>query len=90
MSACPHHRPTLKAEARYIVDVLVTCIKFNTFRVILDDGSGEGHLYTSDDMVREVMGMTHKEWVELKEVVIKIGHLTYTKSSLEQQQVNIS
>lgn len=40
-------------------------------------------------MVREVMGVTYKEWVELKEIVIKIGHLTYTKSSLEQQQVSI-
>lgn len=54
----------------------------------MDDGSGEGHLYASDDMVREVMGVALKEWVELKEIVIKIGHLTYTKSSLEQQQVN--
>ena len=56
----------------------------------MDDGSGEGHLYASDDMVREVMGVALKEWAELKEIVIKIGHLTYTRSSLEQQQVRIT
>ena len=58
-------------------------------RFILDDGSGEGHLYANNDMVREVMGVTYKEWAELKEIVIKIGHLTYTKNSLEQQQVSL-
>ena len=56
----------------------------------MDDGSGEGHLYASDDMVREVMGVALKEWVELTEIVIKVGHLTYTRSSLEQQQVRIT
>ena len=56
----------------------------------MDDGSGEGHLYASDDMVREVMGVALKEWAELKEIVVKIGHLTYTRSSLEQQQVRIT
>ena len=56
----------------------------------MDDGSGEGHLYASDDMVREVMGVAVKEWAELKEIVIKIGHLTYTRSSLEQQQVRVT
>ena len=47
-------------------------------------------MYASDDMVREVMGVALKEWAELKEIVIKIGHLTYTRSSLEQQQVRIT
>lgn len=56
----------------------------------MDDGSGEGHLYASDNMVREVMGVALKEWVELTEIVIKVGHLTYTRSSLEQQQVRIT
>ena len=69
-----------------LYNVVTACF---LFRVILDDGSGEGHLYASEDLVRELMGMTHKEWVELKEIVIKIGHLTYTRSSLEQQQVGI-
>ena len=59
------------------------------YRFILDDGSGEGHLYASNDMVREVIGVAHKEWAELKEIVVEIGHLTYTRSTLEQQQVSI-
>ena len=56
-------------------------------RFILDDGSGDGHLYASDDMVREAMGVSLKEWAELNEIVIKIGHLVYTKSSSDAPHV---
>lgn len=55
-------------------------------RLIIDDGSGEGHLYANDNMVQRVMGVAYKEWEELKEIVIKIGHLTYTRSSSSLEQ----
>lgn len=57
------------------------------FRFILDDGSGEGQLYATNDMVRQTMGLSQREWAELNEILLKIGHLVYAKGHQEQAQV---
>ena len=57
-------------------------------RFILDDGSGNGHLYANDDLVMDVLGVAQREWAELNEIVIKTGYLAYSKAYSEQPQVS--
>ena len=59
------------------------------YRFILDDGSGQGQLYATNDMVRQAMGLSQRDWVELNEVVLRTGQLVYAKGHQDCPQVSM-
>ena len=55
----------------------------------MGDGTGEGHLYASDDLVRQVLAVGVAEWDRFCEDVSKLGQLIYTKSSALIREVSM-
>lgn len=55
----------------------------------MDDGSGEGQLYATNDMVRQTMGLSQRDWAELNEVVVRTGQLVYAKGHQHCPQVSV-
>ena len=47
--------------------------------MILDDGSGEGHLYADDELVPLVLGCGLSEWNSLTSLAEKIGRVIYCR-----------
>ena len=70
---------------------LIMCVKrdFNC-RVILQDGSGEAHLYVQDRVFPAALGLSDREWSDLLDLVYKVGQVTYSKSSSIINKVGIS
>ena len=55
----------------------------------MDDGSGEGQLYATNDIVRQAMGLSQRDWAELNEVVVRTGQLVYVKGHQNCPQVSV-
>ena len=51
-------------------------------RFLVQDGTGEAHLYVKDRVLPIVLGMTNREWSDLLDLIYKVGQVTYTKSSM--------
>lgn len=54
------------------------------FRFLVQDGTGEAHLYVKDRVLPIALGMGDREWSDLLDLVYKVGQVTYTKSSILQ------
>ena len=50
-------------------------------RLLVEDGSGEGHVYINDNVLREAIGVSVTEWGELCDIVHQIGHVVYSGRS---------
>lgn len=50
-------------------------------RLLIQDGTGEAHLYLRDRVIPVALGVTDTEWSDLLDLVHKVGQLSYTKSS---------
>ena len=46
---------------------------------MVDDGSGEAHVYVEGDLLRELLMVPSSDWAHLCELVRSLGTLTYTK-----------
>lgn len=53
-----------------------------SFRLLVQDGTGEAHLYVKDGVLPVALGMTDREWSDLLDLIYKVGQVTYTKSSM--------
>ena len=56
-------------------------------RLILGDGTGEGHMYISDHLVPEAMGIPGCDWSELCDLVRQVGQVVYNKPLTTLHQV---
>ena len=56
-------------------------------RLIFGDGTGEGHMYISDHLVPEAMGIPGCDWSELCDLVQQVGQLVYNKPLITLHQV---
>ena len=63
------------AEARNHTVVFFDC------RVLIEDGTGEAHLYVKGRDIPVALGMRDREWSDLLDLVHKLGQISYTKSS---------
>ena len=50
-------------------------------RLLIQDGTGEAHLYVKDGVLPVALGTTEREWSDLIDLVHKLGQISYTKSS---------
>ena len=67
------------------------CLYFKTIcvldsRLLVQDGTGEAHLYGKDRVRPIALGMTDTEWSDLLDLVHKVGQVSYTKSSFFKVQ----
>ncbi len=51
------------------------------YRLILDDGSGEGHVYVKDLLLQQALAATTSEWAALLSVVEQCGHVVYNRNA---------
>ena len=56
-------------------------------RLIFGDGTGEGHMYISDHLVPEAMGIPGCDWSELCDLVRQVGQVVYNKPLTTSHQV---
>lgn len=54
------------------------------YRFLVQDGTGEAHLYVKDRVLPIALGVGDREWSDLLDLVYKVGQVTYTKSSMHQ------
>ena len=55
-------------------------------RLLIQDGTGEAHLYVKDRVLPVALGMSKTEWADLLDLVHTVGQVSYTKSSLFKVQ----
>ena len=53
-------------------------------RLLIQDGTGEAHLYLRDRVIPIALGVTDTEWSDLLDLVYKGGQLSYNKSSFSK------
>jgi len=56
-------------------------------RLIVEDGTGEGHVYVSDHLVPGAMGIPACDWSDLCDLVQQVGQVTYNKPLTSLHQV---
>lgn len=56
-------------------------------RIVVDDGSGEAHVYAEDNMLRELLRVSVSDWRDVCELARSLGVLTYTKATAALYQV---
>ena len=77
-----HKHVRLSGSHNYVFD----CFHFYC-RLILGDGTGEGHMYISDHLVPEAMGIPGCDWSELCDLVQQVGQVVYNKPLTTSHQV---
>jgi len=58
-------------------------------RLIVEDGTGEGHVYVSDHLVPGAMGIPACDWSDLCDLVQQVGQVTYNKPLTSLHQVHM-
>ncbi len=56
-------------------------------RLVIDDGSGEAHVYAEDDLLRQLLQVSMAEWNSVCDLVRRVGTVSYTKSFSATQHV---
>ena len=64
----------------YVNDLYIIYI----YRLLVQDGTGEAHLYVKDRVLPVALGLTDGEWSDLLDLIYKVGQVTYTKSSIHK------
>ena len=60
------------------------------YRLLMEDGSGCGHIYASGDLVQRCLCVPQAEWKDLCDLVTKIGRVAYVKKTYQQVQILLS
>ena len=65
---------------------VVKSMCFPSCRFLVEDGSGCGHVYVSDALVRECLAVPPVEWREACDLVRTVGQASYVKRSHQFQE----
>lgn len=57
------------------------------YRVVIEDGSGEAHLYAESNRLRQLLRMSGSEWSNLCDLVRSVGTIFYNKPFSNKQPV---
>ena len=60
------------------------------YRLVIDDGSGEAHVYAEEDLLRQLLQVSMAEWNSVCDLVRRVGTVSYTKSFSATQHVCLS
>lgn len=83
LALCQHQYLLLPAGQCYIILLNIIII----YRVLIEDGSCEAHLYAESDMVRELLCISSDQWTHLKEMTSKVGQLSYVRYPFQEEKV---